>query len=258
MNDLQSIQRKKRGRPKKAPSTAKTAVGYIRVSTEEQQNGPEAQRADIERYAASQGLTVVSWHADLGISGATPLDKRPALIDALESVRASRAGILVVAKRDRLARDSFLCALIERMAKAAGANIQSADGRGNGDTAEDQVLRGMLDLFAQYERALIKMRTKAALAAKKSRGEALGEQPYGFRVASDGKMLEPDPAEQEVITWVHGQYRAGVGISEITRQLNARGTQPRGAKWGRTTVHRIVSRIRGANGELLPRGEEGQ
>src|SRR5262249_29181206 len=53
----------------------------------------------------------------------------------------------------------------------AGAKVITADGVAVEDTPEGQLLRGMLDLFAQYERALIRARTRAALAVKRSKGE---------------------------------------------------------------------------------------
>ena len=39
----------------------------MRVSTDEQALGPEAQREAIMAFAAREGLTVASWHEDLGI-----------------------------------------------------------------------------------------------------------------------------------------------------------------------------------------------
>jgi DNA invertase Pin-like site-specific DNA recombinase len=41
------------------------------------------------------------------------------------------------------------------------------------------LMRGLVDLFAQYERALIRSRTKAALAVKKGRGERLAKGRRG-------------------------------------------------------------------------------
>src|SRR5215831_17616573 len=81
------------------------AVAYSRVSTEDQNLGPEAQRAAIEAWAARHGVAVVSWHHDHGVSGATPAAERPALLEALAAVRAHGAGVLVALKRDRIARD---------------------------------------------------------------------------------------------------------------------------------------------------------
>jgi DNA invertase Pin-like site-specific DNA recombinase len=63
-----------------------------------------------------------------------PIDRRPTLSAALADVRQHGAGVLVVAKRDRIARDVVLAAGVERAASKAGARVISADGTGNGDT----------------------------------------------------------------------------------------------------------------------------
>jgi hypothetical protein len=88
---------------RKNRANLKAAVAYLRVSTEDQQLGPEAQRAAIEAWAAREGVQVVAWHLDQGVSGGADVEDRPGLVAAL---RVERAGILLVAKRDRLARES--------------------------------------------------------------------------------------------------------------------------------------------------------
>lgn len=62
----------------KRTGNPKIAIGYLRVSTDEQRLGPEAQRASIEAWAAREGLSVVAWHVDGGVSGATNIEERPA------------------------------------------------------------------------------------------------------------------------------------------------------------------------------------
>jgi DNA invertase Pin-like site-specific DNA recombinase len=73
------------------------------------------------------------------------------------------------AKRDRLARDSFLAVLIEREATRAGARIVSAAGEGT-DTDDPAAVftRRILDAVAELERALTAARTRAALRAKRA------------------------------------------------------------------------------------------
>src|SRR5580692_8132311 len=87
------------------------AVAYIRVSKDEQKLGPEAQRASIEAWAAREGVSVASWQVDQGVCSVTPIEGRPALLAALGALREYGAGVLVVAKRDRIARDVVLSAL---------------------------------------------------------------------------------------------------------------------------------------------------
>jgi DNA invertase Pin-like site-specific DNA recombinase len=156
------------------------AVAYLRVSTEDQKLGPEAQRAAIEAWAAHAGVQVAAWHVDAGVSGGSAIEARAGLCAALASLREHGAGVLVVAKRDRIARDVVIAASVEGAASKAGARLVSADGTANGDGAANAFMRTVIDGAAAYERGLIRDRTKAALAAKSARGEVVGQVPYGF------------------------------------------------------------------------------
>ena len=170
----------------------KVAVAYLRVSTQEQDLGPEAQRAAIEAWAERQGVRVVSYFEDR-LSGGTKVEDRPAMLQAFGALRASGAGLLVAAKRDRIARDVVVAATVEQMAREAGAKVVTADGVAVEDTPEGMLLRGLMDLFAQYERAVIRARTRAALAVIRSKGEQYTRRaPLGFRF-EDGRLVE-DPA----------------------------------------------------------------
>ena len=168
------------------------AVAYLRVSTDEQSLGVDVQRAAIERWASEHGATIASWHQDLDVCGATPLDERLGLMDAIAALKEHGATALVILKRDRLARDTMIAAMIDRLVEKAGATVEAADGVGNGSTPEALMIRGIMDVFAMYERALIRSRTKAALAAKKAKGERVGSIPLG-KVVLDGKLVDgPD------------------------------------------------------------------
>jgi DNA invertase Pin-like site-specific DNA recombinase len=220
------------------------AIGYLRVSTEDQRLGPDAQRAAIEAWATREGLHVASWHTDQGVSGASTIDARPGLCAALAALREQGAGVLLVAKRDRVARDVVIAATVERAAAAAGARLVSADGTGNGDSAADGFMRTIIDGAAQYERALIRGRTKAALAAKAAKGERTGELAYGYRVSADGVHVERDGAEQGVIAAVNELRAAGLSGRAIVRELAARGIVSRGGRpLALSQVQRLVARV---------------
>lgn len=206
------------------------AIAYLRASTEDQRLGPEAQRAAIETWARTSGTDVVSWHLDQGVSGASPLDERPALLDALAALKPNQAGVLVVAKRDRIARDVVVAAMIDRAVAKAGASVVAADGAGNGDGPADELMRTILDGSAQYERALIRARTRAALAALRASGRRNGTVPYGHRVAADGSTVERCPDEQAVITAVYDLAAEGMSQRAIVDVLASRGVVSRAGK----------------------------
>jgi hypothetical protein len=84
--------------------------------------------------------------------------------------------------------------------------------------------------------------TRAALAAKRARGELVGTAPLGQRVAADGVQLEADPREAEALALV-AQLRAdGLSVRAIAAELNRRGVPCRGGRWHATTVARLLSR----------------
>lgn len=172
----------------------------------------------------------------------TAIDARPGLVGALSSVREHGAGILIAAKRDRLSRDVVLTAMVERAAGAAGARVVSAAGEGNGDTPADGFMRTVIDGAAQYERALIRARTKAALAAKSTKGERVGGVPYGYRVDVDGVHLVEDAAEQSVIALVRSLRAEGLSHRKIVAELAARALVSRAGKpFIQTQVCRILA-----------------
>lgn len=227
-----------RGR-RRAPTDPTIAVAYLRVSTEDQSLGPEAQRAAITRWATTNGVRVVAVYEDLGVSGGTSIEDRPGLLAAVDALRQHGAGLLVVAKRDRLARDVIICAMIERLAQRVGAKVVSADGTGNGDGPEAALMRSIIDAFGAYERALIRSRTKSALAVKRARGERTSRfAPYGYLIGPDGKMLVALPAEQEVVTRIRVMHATGLSFSEIARRLGSDGA--RGTRWFASSVAAIV------------------
>lgn len=222
------------------PGSPKRAIAYIRVSTEDQKLGPEAQRKAIASWAASQGTEVVAWFEDLGISGAAGLEERPGLSDAITALRESGAGWLVVAKRCRVARSVLVGELVAAQVRLQGANIAAADGVANDPTDEGEMLRGMMAVMATYERALIRSRTRAALAAKKARGERTGTVPYGFTVAPDGRLVA-EPGEQAVIARARALRAAGFYVRGVVRTLAAEGVRNRaGRPLGLAAVHKLL------------------
>lgn len=213
------------------PGNPLVAVATIRVSTDRQEIGPVAQRRSIEEFAAREGITVVAWFEDIGVSGAAELDERPGLLGAIGALREHGAGSLIAHRRDRLARDPYTALSIERAAKAQGARILTADGRANGEGEDDAFMRGIDDLFAARERAMIRARTRAALGVKRARGERVSRHlPYGYRLAEDGVRLVADEAEQAVITIARELRAAGLSLRAVSAALAERGLVGRTGK----------------------------
>lgn len=226
------------------PRNPLRVVGYIRVSTDDQQLGPEAQRLALDAWCVRHGAELVACFSDIGVSGAAPIEKRPGLLDALDALADLDAGILLAAKRDRLARDAMLAAMIERLVERGGGAVRTADDAGVGDGPEAALFRGILDCFAQYERGVIRARTRAALAVKRGRGEKTGHcAAYGLRLAADGAHLEADEREAGAVQAALSLRASGLSLRAIGSRLAAEGLHPRaGGAWQAKTISRMIER----------------
>jgi DNA invertase Pin-like site-specific DNA recombinase len=221
------------------------AVAYLRASTEDQQLGPEAQRAAIEGWAKRECVQICAWRLDAGISGASELADRTGLMAALVDLKTHHAGLLIVARRDRLARDVMAAAMIERLATDAGARIVSVAGEGTStDDPTSILLRRVVDAFAEYERALIRTRTAAALAAKRARGEVSNHAPWGYR-AIDGRLVKND-YEQTILVHVRSARSRGLTVRAIARELIQAGAiSRRGRPLTVSAVGELVAKLEG-------------
>lgn len=214
------------------------AVAYVRVSTAEQVAsglGLEAQKAAIVDCARRQGFTLTQTYTDEGQSGAAPLDQRTGLLTAIEALRPN--DVLMIAKLDRLSRgDVIESAVIEELVSRKHARILSAGGEGTDrDDPTAHLTRRMLQLVAGYERSLIAARTKAALAAKKARGEKIGAEPYG---QSD--------TEKAIVATIADCRTAGFSFEATAAELTRRGfTTRRGTPWRAQYVRSLVLTLTG-------------
>jgi DNA invertase Pin-like site-specific DNA recombinase len=138
-------------------------IGYARVSTDDQTLGPQL---DVLKAA---GCTEIFEEFASGADRA-----RPELAAAL--ARVKRGDSLVVARIDRLARSlSHLLEVVETI-RARGAHFRSiADPIDTSGPSGVLVLQ-MLGAVAEFERSLIRERTKAGLAAAKARGRVGGNR----------------------------------------------------------------------------------
>ena len=129
-----------------AAVSAPSVVGYLRVSTDEQAQhglGLDVQRERIEAFCQRERLKLISLHVDPGVSGATDITQRPGLSSALADISAGNAEALVVARFDRLARDTLQALLIERAFTDAGGRVLYAEGF-NDDEDGAQFVREVL------------------------------------------------------------------------------------------------------------------
>lgn len=231
-----------RASKKRPQGDPKLAIVYLRVSTDQQEHSFDVQWGAIQRWCAKEGVSVIGEPFADRLSGSLDDEDRPQLHAAIEAVKTHRAGKLLVAKRDRLARDPFITMRIERELAPFGARVQSADGQGNGESDSDALMRHILDGVAAYERSLIRSRIKNTLAMRKESGHRVGMVPYGYSPGPN-KVLVPNEAEQAVLVRVRALHADGFTQVAIARQLESEGIRSRGGKpLQQTQIQRILSR----------------
>ena len=214
---------------------AGTAVGYLRVSTDEQAAsgaGLEAQRAAITADAERRGWTITAWHADEGLSGGLAPAERPGLTAALEAVQTRQAAALMAAKLDRVSRSIRDAADLMDQARAEGWELATADLAVDTSTPAGEAAAAMMTVFSQLERRMIGQRTRDALAARKAAGVQLG-QPTQV----------PDAVLARIIT----EAAEGRSLRAIAQGLMADGI-PTGAgkpTWHPPQVQRAMDSQRG-------------
>ncbi len=209
------------------------AVAYLRAPN---------QREFIAQWAERHAVEVVGWELDESLTGETPIAERPGLLAAYASIRERGAGLLVAANAEAFTRDELVSWLIERAALEEGARITTADGSALPRPAPAVgYTRQALDLAAAYARVMHRHRIRTALAERRSRGLRIGNVAYGFRLAADGKQLEANPGEQDVIALVKTLAAEGLSQRAIAASLELRGIKGRtGAPLGKTQVATIL------------------
>ena len=226
----------------------KRAIGYVRVSTDQQAADGvslDAQRDKVRAYCDLYGFDLARIEADEGASASTL--NRDGLQAALTALDDGEADALVVVKLDRLTRSvRDLDALLTRYFADGDHALVSVAEQVDTTTATGRMILNVLMSVSQWEREVIGERTSAALQHKKVKGEYTGGKvPYGYRLDDDGATLVEDEAEQEVITAVLEARNAGLSLRRTAALLSDEGFSTRA---GGNFNHTAVSRIEKAHG----------
>jgi DNA invertase Pin-like site-specific DNA recombinase len=232
---------------------ANKAVGYVRVSTEEQATqglSIPAQEASIVAYARMKGLELVEVIVDGGVSGGRPLGARPGGQRLLNMLAEGKASHVAALRLDRLFRNASDClATVEAWTKR-GIVLHLLDVSGNSvdtSSAAGKFMLTILAAVAEMERNLIAERIRNVLSWKRRNGKVFGHEPFGF--SRDGDSLVPVEAEQKALELILDLRARGYSLRKIARALEARGIPTkRGGRWAAATVRKLLAR---AEGETL-------
>ncbi len=248
----------------KRPRRPTPAAIYARFSPRpdaEECESCEVQIAACRQYAEKQGYVLVGEpFCDQAVSGKDGIDERPGLFAALQAT--PRGGVLIVHYFDRLARDYMIQQMAIERAKGKGVRIEAVNGDCNGDEPTKVLIRGILALVAQFERAEKAARTSVYMRQHQARGRMMSHPnttPYGYvcdpddlaqwkeaRAEAKAKGQKPPsmqvrlvPAieEQEVIQLIHEYANEGHGVRAIATRLEEDGFHARnGKKFNPSTI----------------------
>jgi DNA invertase Pin-like site-specific DNA recombinase len=197
------------GQTRKRPKMFRAAL-YARVSTNDQQTLPMQSRA-MREYAARRGWAIAVNAREVG-SGAA---KREAREKLLEAARRRDVDVVLVWRLDRWGRSvTDLLATLQEL-EHLGVGFVSLTEALDLTTPAGRAMAGLLAIFAEFEREILRERTKAGLAHARANGKRLGRPATAAVHATEIRKL----------------HRAGVSKSEIARRLRI----------GRTSVRRILA-----------------
>ena len=222
-------------------------IVYTRVSTKEQgekKNGLEAQLKACQDFCQREGIQVLM-HLEEVASGGLGLEARPMLSKAFALARKAGA-VVLVSKLDRLSREvKLIAALMDQRVKFLSAE--------DGKEAEPLMLH-MKAVIGEHERRTTGQRTRAALAAKKARGEPIGQacqrDPVQTRAKAIAASTQANRANAQAFVaqvgpMVQGLVSSGLTYQQVADRLNASGTPTaRGGLWHAPTVCNVIARLR--------------
>src|SRR5436309_9781612 len=182
---------------------------YARVSTNDQQTLPMQSRA-MREYAGRRGWMIALQVREVG-SGAA---KRQAREKLLEAARRREIDVVLVWRLDRWGRSvTDLLATLQEL-EHLGVGFVSLTEALDLTTPAGRAMAGLLAIFAEFEREILRERTRAGLAQARLNGKRLGRPATAALHTAEIRKL----------------HRAGVSKAEIARRLRV----------GRTSVRRIL------------------
>jgi DNA invertase Pin-like site-specific DNA recombinase len=222
------------------------AVAYLRVSTDaqaqEDKHGLEVQRQDIDEYAQKNGLTITHYYFDAGVSGSKM--SRPELDRMIKDAESKTFTQVIVAKLDRVARDTFAQLWIEKELLKSDVEITSVAEAFRANDPAGQLFRTMISAFAQFERARINERMTGGRMQKAKTGNYSGGRPaIGYTADKNNKSLAVNHNKTDLIKLVFELRQQNKSFQQIADALNLAGhTTAKEKTFSKVQVKRIFDR----------------
>jgi site-specific DNA recombinase len=222
----------------------KRAALYRRVSGEEQKTKGYSlpdQRAEQLEYCARENLEIVKEFEDAGYSG--KFLERPDLDELRDLVAAGGVNVVVVSKRDRLARGLY-AGYLKNEFKRRGVELAALDSMTE-DTPYGELLENTLDNFSEFERFMIADRMRRGKRSKSKQGKLVAspQSDYGFRYNYTRDGYEVDEVRMALVRRIFRMVGVeGMTLNAVAGRLEAEGIPaPRGGRtWNRPTLRKFI------------------
>jgi site-specific DNA recombinase len=195
----------------------------------DESTSPERQMGRMEQYARLNDHELVLIGPDdydLGVSGSVPPWERPGLGKWLRDERLGEWDGLIVAKLDRLTRSLLDFERLVKWLQDRGKVLICIDPAIDLTTPAGRAFAQVIVVFAEFERATIRQRTKEAydklIKDKKYRGGQLG---FGYMAVKAAKNWEiaPDPDYAPIVAEMCERYVRYESFGSIAKWLNESG-----------------------------------
>lgn len=223
----------------------RTAVGYIRVSTDMQATeglSLDAQKCAIEAYCKTHELRLVHIYQD--VESGSKADRQ-----GLQEALQTRFDVLVVLKFDRLSRSiRHFCDMYEQHFATGAKELIAIRESIRLDSALGRALVSILLVFAQMEREATGERLKETIAHIHRSGYFFGKVPFGKKAVPAPenpryRILVPEPQEQEILMEIKRMLDEDRGLTEVANTLNERKiAPPQGKVWTKSLLYNLRQR----------------
>ena len=162
------------------------AAIYARCSTQDQT--VDLQLDGLRDYAKARELEVVQQYIDRGISGAKV--KRPALDQLMADAHRRAFDVVLIWKLDRLGRSlTHLIRIVDTLG-TLGVDLASLGDPGLDTTSpHGRLIFSIMGAVAEFERNLIRERTRAGMASAKRRASRVGRPRVRVQVGHARMLL---------------------------------------------------------------------
>jgi DNA invertase Pin-like site-specific DNA recombinase len=222
---------KRRLREQRDPNAA---VVYCRVSSKKQAEsgfGLSAQKRECLEYCAEEGLDVLEYFEEPGVS-ATEREKRQEYLKMLRyCYETTTVSKIVVRSQDRFSANIFHAFQTLYDLRDVGVDVIDISYPINTSTAAGRYAQNCLIVDAFFERERGKERTKSAMAEARIKGYWVGYAPMGYinvRTANGHGSLGIDPEKDPLVKNAFKKVCAGgYTLEEVREHVNSLGLTTR-------------------------------